>query len=139
MAHYENMADKSKSRAWSLTTWVLTLNSGLLAFCIKFYTDKKDDPNFQTIEYACCSIGVLLSIFLCYMIYEQGKHLKSYWKVMDKILTENEALQEITGLKPESERIDYPAFCKWLMGLALMFSLGFVLLGIFFSGVGVNA
>lgn len=135
MSHYEGMADKSKSRAWSLTTWILTLNSALFAFCIKFYSDKLDDPNFLIIELVGCSIGLLLSTFLCFVVFEQGKHLKTYWKITDKIINDNLWLTDITGIESDGKPIKFPPFCKWLLFLSGLFILGFILLGGFFINI----
>jgi hypothetical protein len=33
---YEEAAEKSKSHAWSQTTWILALNAGIMAFSLKF-------------------------------------------------------------------------------------------------------
>lgn len=132
MAHYEGMADKSKSRAWSLTTWILTLNSGLFAFGIKFYSENQKDPNFLMIELACCGIGILLCLFLSYVLYEQGRHLRGYWQVTDRILSKHTWLSETTGIEPEGKPIAFPRFCIWLILLSCLFIVGFLFMGVFY-------
>jgi len=139
MSHYEGMADKSKSRAWSLTTWILTLNSALFAFCIKFYSENLDDPYFLIIELAGCSIGLLLSIFLCFVVFEQGKHLKTYWAITDKIMKDNSWLTDITGEVSDGRTIKFPPFCQWLLVLSGLFILGFIVLGGFFINISICA
>jgi len=39
---YVRQADTVKARTWTITTWVLTLNTALFAFGVKLYTDSQE-------------------------------------------------------------------------------------------------
>jgi hypothetical protein len=50
MKFYEESASKKKERVWTLTTWVLTLNVGIIGFCFTFYTQQYANRGFILLE-----------------------------------------------------------------------------------------
>lgn len=67
---YEEAAERTKGHAWSQTTWILTLNAGILAFSLNLYAEystKIPFIAFLVIEWISCIAGLTLCgmLFFC--------------------------------------------------------------------------
>jgi len=124
---YEEAAEKAKAQAWSQTTWILTLNAGILAFSLTFFADHRDVPAFLVIELLSAAVGVVLSAFLIYLLYELGKHIRNYWTQSNTIAAGYAPLRQFVGEKNAKKaegtnyRAEYPPFCLRLQILAGLF------------------
>ena len=76
---YETRADNTKAHAWAQTTWILTLNAGLLAFSLDLYANHSSLRGFAAIEWLVALAGVVLCGFLIYTLRELGRHIAHYW------------------------------------------------------------
>ena len=130
---YENAASVVKNRTWTITTWVLTINSALIAFSFQLYTDHLQLAGFLWIQAAICLVGLALCTFLYFLIQDQGNHLSHYWTNENKIGAMNSGIQDLVLDKEDPKvilapgyRADTPKFCKRLVILAQMFAVGFV-------------
>lgn len=130
---YEESASVVKGRTWTITAWVLTLNSALFAFCFQLYINNSDIYGFIWIVAAICCVGILLCIFLMILIRDQGEHLRYYWTNEQKIGAWNKSIQKLIltpskiddVLKPNF-KASVPQFCKNLTLLSLMYAVGFL-------------
>jgi hypothetical protein len=68
---YEAAAEKTKAHAWSQTTWILTLNAGIMAFSTDFYGDHRELPGLRLIEGLAAEF-IALCLFLVYLLQELG-------------------------------------------------------------------
>ena len=129
---YEEAAEKAKAHAWSQTTWILTLNAGILAFSVTFFAEHRDTPAFLFIELLSAGVGVVLSGFLIYLLYELGKHIRNYWTQSNTIAATYAPLRQFVGEKtakaaeaPEYSA-EFPPFCIRLQILAGLFIVAHV-------------
>lgn len=130
---YEDSASVVKGRTWTITAWVLTINSALFAFCFQLYTKNSDIYGFIWIVAAICCVGILLCVFLIILIRDQGEHLRYYWTNENKIGAWNKSIQKLILQPSEIDDVlkpDYnapvPRFCKNLILLSGMFVVGFL-------------
>jgi hypothetical protein len=127
---YEEAADKTKSHAWSQTTWILTLNAGIFAFSLKMFSDKLNQPWIMTIELISSLVGVFLCLFLIYILGELGKHISHYWTSANKVAAGSEFLRGFISNEEAKEalssgyRADFPRFCRRLQIMAGLFIVG---------------
>src|SRR6266704_447270 len=80
---YEEAAEKTKAQAWSQTTWLLTLNAGIIAFSLDFYANHADTRGALLIECIAAVVGIVLCLFLIYLLHELGRHLSHYSTTSD--------------------------------------------------------
>ena len=125
---YEEAAEKTKGHAWTQTTWILALNSGILAFSIDFYSKHADLPGVRYIEFVSTSIGLILCGFLFYLIGELGKHIRNYWTSSNKMAAKYPPLTPFIGqedaikAKNVCYRASFPRFCRRLQLLTILFA-----------------
>jgi hypothetical protein len=127
---YEGAADKAKDRSWTLTTWVLALNAGLLAFSFDFFAKNAASPAFVVIEAASAAVGVALCGFLIYMLRENGGHVSHYWTSSNKIAAAEPKLRPFIGAKEADRALNkpnykapFPSYCRRLELLAAAFAV----------------
>ncbi len=127
---YEEAASKVKSRTWTITTWVLTLEAALIAFSVEFYTEQLGDRGLLLIQLAIAIVGVALCAFLLFLIKDQGNHLKEYWISQRKLQSSNTKLGGLALADPEdlTKPVKFPPFCTRLIWLVALFAVGFVML-----------
>ena len=130
---YENAASVVKGRTWTITTWILTINAALLAFCFQLYTDHSDIHGFIWVQAGICMVGIALCFFLRLLIQDQGNHLRYYWTKENKVGAWNGKIQGLVLWDQSAECIkkpdyeaDFPNFCRRLRLLTDMFIAGFV-------------
>jgi len=130
---YEESASTVKSRTWTITTWILTLNVGLLAFAFRLYVDQGSEPEYLLLQLAISVVGVALSGFLVILIADQGQHLSHYWTMENKVGAWNGHVrglvldqQEFEKAQDDQYRAPMPRFCTRLRILALMFAFAFI-------------
>lgn len=131
---YEEAAEKAKQHAWSATTWILALNAGILAFAFDFFGKNFGRPGFVVLEIASAIVGLGLSGFLVYLLYEAGRHIRHYWTSANTIAAFQPSLESFIGAN-EAEKVrqarkarikyeaGFPAFCLRLQLLAALFAL----------------
>jgi hypothetical protein len=144
---YQEAAEKTKAHAWSQTTWILTLNVGMLAFSLQYFTDHGSKREARVIEFITTVVGVLLAGFLIYLLNELGKHIRRYWTTSNKLAASNDRLRgfidedEVEAAKTTRYKAAFPKFCRRLQILAVLFigvHIGWLLLALFFIGFPVN-
>ncbi len=124
---YEEAAEKTKAQAWSQTTWLLTLNAGIIAFSLDFYANHADTRGALLIECIAAVVGIVLCLFLIYLLHELGRHLSHYWTTSNQIALAYHPLTAFIS-KEDSEaarapgcRTPFPKFCRRLQYLTLLF------------------
>jgi hypothetical protein len=124
---YEEAAEKAKEHAWSQTTWILTLNAATLGFSLNFYADHKADSAFVLIESIAGGVGVVLCLFLIYLLHEAGSHIQHYWTTSNKLAARDAYLAPFIGpedaaaARGDEYSAPFPKFCKRLQLLAALF------------------
>jgi hypothetical protein len=124
---YEEAAEKTKAHAWTQTSWILTLNAGVLGFSLTLYLEKANDPLFIYIELLSAGVGVVLCVFLFYVLNELGRHIRNYWTTSNKLAAPYPPLASFIGesevLKAREPKYEaeFPAFCRRLQYLAVLF------------------
>ena len=124
---YEEAAERTKAHAWSLTTWILTLNAGIFAFSFSLYLDHADDSAFVCMEWMAAGVGVLLSVFLIYFLNELGRHIKRYWTTSNRLAASSAVLRDFIdrddalAAQRKGYQAGFPAFCRRLQLLATLF------------------
>ena len=73
---FEEAAGSVKNRTWTISAWVLSLDSGLLGYIFKLVGEKGGDKLLPGIA---CGAGLVLTAFLIILVLDQGRHLKEYW------------------------------------------------------------
>ena len=127
---YEQAAGRVKSRTWTITTWVLTLEAALMAFGAQLYTEQLGDSGFLLLQLAIALVGIALGAFLVFFIVDQGQHLKGYWISQRKLAIWNTALGGLVLTKSEESAppdfgVTFPPFCTRLIWLVALFAAGF--------------
>jgi hypothetical protein len=124
---YEDAADKNKAQAWSLTTWILTLNAAVLGFSITFFIEHRADEALVMIETLSALVGVALSYFLIDMIQQLGSHVQHHWTTSNRIAAVTPTLtsfidpRDVESARRDSYRAPFPSFCRRLQVLAVLF------------------
>lgn len=67
MKYYDEAIAKAKGRIWTITSWILALNAGIIAYSLKFYVDHSN-LNFLPFELMFCTVGMVLCIFTMSLI-----------------------------------------------------------------------
>jgi hypothetical protein len=67
MKYYDEAAAKAKGRIWTITSWILALNAGIIAYSLEFYVDHKA-LNFLSFELIFCAVGIVLCSFTLSLI-----------------------------------------------------------------------
>jgi hypothetical protein len=138
MKHYEELAVKAKDRVWTVTTWLLTLNSGLIAFSFKYYADNKTGP-FLPFELLFCTVGIVLCCFNQILIRDYGKHIQGYWTISNKITENHPYLRSLIGqgmtegAAGRKYEASFPRFCRRLLALTWLFIAGFAGIAVLMS------
>ena len=129
---YEEASQRTKSDAWTQTTWVLTLSGAILGFSINLYVDHRDVPGFAVITWACAMSGVLLSAYIMYVLHQLAKHIRTYWTAANRLAAPDPFLRSYISPKDakaaltDTYRADYPAFIRRLNIPPLLFAVGHV-------------
>lgn len=124
---YEEAAEKTKAHAWAQTTWILTLNSGILAFSLNFFANHPSQDHFLLVEGVCTAVGVVLCLFLIYLLQELGGHISHYWTSSNRLAAGNAQLadfvfpNDIEAVRA-GRAAPFPPFCRRLQILAGMFA-----------------
>ena len=129
---YEEAAEKTKGHAWSQTTWILTLNAGILAFSLNLfaaYSTKIPSGAFLVIEWISCIAGLTLCGLLFFVIRELGVHIANYWETANKLAARYAPLSELIGEETAAKaripiptyREKFPKFCTRLMWPVALF------------------
>ena len=121
---YETRADSTKAHAWAQTTWILTLNAGLLAFSLDLYANHSSLHGFAAIEWLVSLAGVVLCGFLIYTLHELGSHIVRYWTHANALAAAHPALVHFIGGDSTADEVQFPLFCRRLQLVAAIFLVG---------------
>jgi hypothetical protein len=136
---YENAASIIKGRIWTITSWILIINSALMTFAFQLYIEHPNLNKFLIIQGIICTSGIILSMYLFAFIRDQGNHLIHYWTKENKVGAWNKDIQhlvfdnekDIVDAKKEEYVAPYPKFCQRLQLLPILYGIGFVCIFIF--------
>lgn len=128
---YENALGRVKDMILRTATWILALESALLAFHFSPASTKMASVS----ENMMIAIpGAFLSVILGGLIYVQGSHISEYVSHERSALRQSSILGKVLDLGPEPSsgllHSDFPNFCKWLLGLSVALFFLFVLIGL---------
>ncbi|OOP57225.1 MAG: hypothetical protein AYP45_04670 [Candidatus Brocadia carolinensis] len=129
---YEEAAEKTKSHAWSQTTWILTLNTGIFAFSLNFYAEHAAVRAYLLIELFSAGVGVVLCGFLVYLLQELGSHISRYWTSSNQIAANYGPLvrfidkSDAVAARKSDYCAPFPKFCRRLKFLAILFLIAHV-------------
>lgn len=121
---------KIKDKLWTIASWLYALMSGLMAYML--------DEKAGELRPVIGVVGILLSIYTCYMIHQYGTHIRTGWNVTAYLRTKIEGLEEIWQHRYSSPNEDspdgnsLPGFARNLMLLAAGYGLAFGALGVYF-------
>lgn len=124
---YEGSAATAKAQAWLQTTWILALNAGILAFSVDFYAKHGMDRGLSVIESLATGVGLLLCVFLIYLLHELGNHIRRYWNRSNVLIASSSRLTQFlansnaNGVDCPRCRPPFPKFCRRLQYLAAIF------------------
>jgi hypothetical protein len=123
----QEAAQESKGHAWSQTTWLLTLNAGVLAFSFNLYAEYRDDiprSGFLVIEWISAVAGAALCVLLLVVLRELGKHISRYWARSDDLVEKHPFLLDLQPNKARRTKKvgeGFPKFCRRLRYFAWLF------------------
>jgi hypothetical protein len=131
---YEDAAQRTKSDAWTQTTWVLTLSGAILGFSMKVYVEHRELPGFPAIAFGCAAAGLVLTAYAFHVLRELAKHIRNYWTSANVLAASHPLLR---GYIPEEEaeraarlgsayKAGHPKFITRLMIPVLLFAAGHV-------------
>ena len=141
---YEEAAEKTKGHAWSQTTWILTLNAGILAFSLNLYAEYSNRIPviaFFVIEWISCIAGLVLCGMLFFVIRELGTHIATYWETANKLAVGYVPLMQLIGEKRAAKARDpnykeeLPRFCKRLRWPVALFMAAHVVWAVVVTGL----
>ncbi len=117
---YEEAAGRIKERTWTIAAWILSLSSGLIAFCYSLDTAKKYLFGTELTIQAACLAGIGLCLALGVLLFSQGEHLREYYALQIKLSRIDEDTRDLFGFKPMW------TWMPWFIWLLLMLSAGFI-------------
>ena len=129
---YEEAAGKTKAHAWTQTAWILTLNAGVIAFSLDLYLEHANDRAFLVIEFISAGVGIMLCVYLLYVLWELGRHIRNYWTSSNKIAVDAPLLvsfiseDDARQAKKAGYKAQFPPFCRRLQYLTVLFLLAHV-------------
>jgi hypothetical protein len=103
------------------SSWILSLNAGIFVL-----TANLKDPSF-VLRLASAFAGIILTVYLIYILGEIGNHIRTYWASSNKIAAKSPKLRDFIGDKDSYEarlpgyRAEFPRFCRRLQILAFLF------------------
>ena len=117
---YEEAAGRIKERTWTIAAWILSLSSGLIAFCYSLETDKTYFFGHEFTINAACLAGIGLCFALGVLLFSQGEHLREYYLLQIKLSNVDEDTKDLFMF----ERMW--TWMPWFIWLLLMLSAGFI-------------
>ena len=147
---YENAANTIKGRTWTISAWILTVNSGIFAFVYNLFKENTVGSPILLVAIAACIAGITLCWFLLVFVIDQGGHLQWYWAQQRLAAISDPDLQTLTQTHTDDqEDIDdwmskllswvsreqrerqqrtgkpFPTFCRRITLLAFIYAVGF--------------
>jgi hypothetical protein len=129
---YENASQRTKSDAWTQTTWVLTISGAVLGFSMKLYVEHRDVPGFFVIAWLCAIAGVVLSAYVTYVLHQLAIYLRTYLTAANRLAAPDPFLKEYISAKDADAALhpkyeaDYPQFIVRLLIPPLFFAVGHI-------------
>jgi len=120
---YEEAAARVKTRTWSISAWVYSVNSALLAFC---FTLSPETGSLFGVVYSvvgACLAGIALSIALIVLVQNQGEHLEGYMIIQKNATEADTTLGRMIDIGTPT----FPGFCKHLITITRLYIAGFVI------------
>jgi hypothetical protein len=64
MKYFDQTAATAKERIWTVTSWILALNSGLIAYSFKIFIEHRTEAlRFLPFELILCAVGIVLCAY----------------------------------------------------------------------------
>jgi xanthosine utilization system XapX-like protein len=139
--HFNDEADKTKDRMWTIASWMFTLQGGLIAYISKCitYNNRHLTINNPPIVIITSLIGIVVCSFTMFMIQQYGYHINSMWNRANIIRREIPGLDEIwfvnNGKKIEEDKKNVgkeekglPPVSFRLIILSIFFMIVFILM-----------
>ena len=92
---YEEAAGRIKERTWTIAAWVLSLSSGLIAFCYSLENDKHYLFKQEFTIKAACLAGIGLCFALGALLLSQREHLREYYRLQVKLSNVDEGTKTL--------------------------------------------
>ena len=128
---YEEAAEKAKAQAWAQTSWLLALNAGIIAFSLNLFAIYGTAAHFLLVEAIAAGVGVVLCVFLIYLLAQLGGHISHYWTTSNKLASGYPPLAAFLSAADlaavrTGRPAPFPAFCRRLQLLAALFAAAHV-------------
>jgi hypothetical protein len=78
---------KIKDKLWTIASWLYALMSGLMAYML--------DAEAGELRPVIGVVGIILSIYTCYMICQYGIHIRNGWNATNYLKTKIGGMEEI--------------------------------------------
>lgn len=92
---------------------------------LSLYADHADNPAVVQLASILSVVGIVLCLFLIFMLHELGRHIRHYWAVSNRIVAPNGSLRALVfGSPPKDAPVTFPPFCRRLQYLAGLFLAG---------------
>jgi hypothetical protein len=132
--YFSDDAAKVKDKLWTIASWLFSL----LSVVFGYIAQNLDGHGFAFKEpqiiIVVAGVGLVLSIYTCWMIYENGIHLRTAWNrtnhLCDKLPHVKDAWRAGKKTKDDDSKEEYredlPPFVIRLMILGCLFALAFL-------------
>lgn len=114
----EEAAVKNKEMAWSQTTWLLAINTGILGYSVHLYVEDRETPGLIILELLAAGVGCGLCSLSNLLLGEIERHIQNAWnRSRDLIHCEtgecfNGWLSGKSKKKPASDQLETPESSK---------------------------
>ena len=140
--HFNEEADKTKDRMWTMASWMFTLQGAVIAFIVKqLFTSKSNEDHLMiandAVAMATSLIGAVLGGYTIFLICQYGYHINGMWNRANVIRRQINGLNEI-WFTNNQEKIDkdksskderaLPSVAGWLVFLSSLFIIFFIVL-----------
>lgn len=117
---YEEAAGRIKERTWTIAAWILSMSSGLIAFCYSLDTNASYFFGHEFTIKAACLAGIGLCFALSVLLFSQGEHLREYCLLQIKLSNVDEDTKALFKFEPMW------TWMPWFIWLLLILSAGFI-------------
>ena len=136
---FNDDADKTKDRMWTIASWMFTLQAGLLAFIGKYWSENPESKFkiANPVIAIATGVGIILCIYSIYMISQYGYHINSMWNRANIIRRQIPGLSDIWFInntkkieddKNAKDERGLPAISRNLIYLCIVFMVVFIVL-----------
>ncbi len=136
--YYSDDTAKIKDKLWTIATWLYGLMGGLIGLTVKQLLDKGSGGHCSLFPIVLI-VGLSLSLFTCYMIFQYGMHIRSGWKITQHLASQINGLKAI--IEQSNMKIDkgngLPRFVWPLLLFGAAYGIAFVGLFLFIICSGI--